>query len=276
MFCPSLARVIGLVLALQCAITKGQLSPSPGNAAVPYSKVLSFGDSWTYLGDKPLKEALAPYGVNVSVTGIPGTPAGFWRLIAPKKLANDVTKSGAQAVVLSIGGDDFLEALPYGGDKDKILAEMLNSTRVVLDALFAVHPDIHVYQWGYDLLSWSASEYCQGFGDTELKKCCCPKGWKDVECMTSVQIEYLQTKYVDALHAEYAHKHNYHGLNLVGSLQVAGGVMGAAVGKPVLSQYPPPQFVIDGPSSNPWACLHLTPSGFSAMYAQLVKQMGFQ
>ena len=58
MFCPSLARAIGLVLALQCVITEGQLSPSPGNAAVPYSKVLSFGDSWTYLGDKPLKQEL--------------------------------------------------------------------------------------------------------------------------------------------------------------------------------------------------------------------------
>ena len=147
-----MARLALFVVALQCAASKGQLSQSPDNGAVPYSKVLSFGDSWTYLGDKPLKEALAPYGVNVSVTGIPGTPAGFWRLIAPKKLANDVTKSGAQAVVLSIGGDDFLEGLPFGGDKDKILAEMLNSTRVVLDALFAAHPDVHVYQWGYDLL----------------------------------------------------------------------------------------------------------------------------
>ena len=76
-----------------------------------------------------------------------------------------MAKYGAQAVVFLIGGDNVLEALPFGGDKDKILAEMLNSTRVVLCTLFAAHPDVHVHQWGYDLLSWSAPEYCQGFGD---------------------------------------------------------------------------------------------------------------
>jgi hypothetical protein len=53
---------------------------------------------------------------------------------------------------------------------------MLNSTTKILDVLFAAHPQVHVYQWGYDLLDWSGSATCKGLGDSELKSCCCPTG----------------------------------------------------------------------------------------------------
>ena len=182
--------------------------------------------------------------------------------------------SGAQAVVLSVGGDDFLEGLPVGLDKDKLLIEMLNSTTKILDNLFFAHPHVHVYQWGYDLLDWSGSSTCKGFGDSELKSCCCPKGWEDVDCMNSYQQQYLQTKYVDALAKQYESKANYHGLNLLGSLQVAGGVPGAEVGKPVLGKYSPTAYVNQEPG--PWESVHLTQQGYRAMYKQLFKQMGFE
>eukprot|EP00937_MAST-01D_sp_MAST-1D-sp2_P002766 g2766.t1 len=241
-------------------------------APPPYKSVLSFGDSWAYLGDRALNETLSAYGAQVHVDGIPGTPAAFWSTIAPKRLVKDVTTHKADAVLLSIGGDDFLEGLPFGLDKDKLLSEMLASTTKVLDALFAAHPDVHVYQWGYEILDWSGSSKCKGLGDSELKSCCCPKGWADTECMTKIQADYLQTRYVDVLAAQYSGKHNYHSVNVLGSLQVAGGVAGAAVGKPNWGQYSPTKYVYQ---DGVWACLHLTHEGFAVMYQAIAKQMGF-
>lgn len=91
---------------------------------------------------------------------------------------------------------------------------------------------------------------------------------------------------MDVLAKRYASK-NYHGLNLLGTLQVAGGVPGAAVGRPVLSRYSPLGSVVNA-SGSPWACVHLTTcttetgglcdqgGGFYLMYKELVKQMGFK
>jgi hypothetical protein len=92
--------------------------------------------------------------------------------------------------------------------------------------------------------------------------------------MNKYQLQYLQTKYVDVLAAQYKGKANYHGLNLLGPLQVAGGVPGAAIGKPVLTKYSPPGYVVN--QTGPWECVHLTQMGYRAMYKQLVKQMGFE
>ena len=262
-------RTAATILALASASLAVSAPPT-----APYSKVLSFGDSWTYLGEAQLGKVLDRWGVKLSTEGIPGAPAEFWSLVAPNKLKKEVARTGAQAVVLSVGGDDFLEGLPLGLDKDKLLAEMLNSTAIILDALFAAHPDVHVYQWGYEILDWKASEFCEGFGDSELKSCCCPRGWKDATCMNTYARDYLQIKYVGALAERYAAQ-NYHGLNLLGTLQAAGGVPGASVGQPVLSEYSPPGSVINA-SGDPWACVHLTATGFHTMYVELAKQMGFQ
>ena len=83
------------------------------------------------------------------------------------------------------------------------------------------------------------------------------------------QAEYLQRRFIDeGLAREFASNAHYHPLNLLGTLQVAGGVPGARVGAPVWSQYTPPQFVHK--ADGMWSCVHLTPKGYSALYAELL------
>merc|ERR1711934_868898 len=274
-------RVVGILCLGLLAVQGG----------TPYSRVLNFGDSWAWLGQAQLREALGPFGVTTTTHAIPGAPVSLFAL-TPRTLVKQVEASNATAVVLSVGGNDFLEQEPKPtADKDKILAEMLRNTDKILQPLFQGHPDVHVYQFGYELADWSASAHCKGYGNALLRRQLCPLGWIDVECCNKAQQSYLQTKYVDALAAKYKAKgYNYHGLNLLGTLQAAGGVpgmsfldyctwystgggAGAAVGAPNLKVYSPQKYVRDG--STVLGCVHLTPAGYKVLYTELVKQMGY-
>ena len=85
------------------------------------------------------------------------------------------------------------------------------------------------------------------------------------------QAEYLQRRFIDeGLAREFASNAHYHPLNLLGTLQVAGGVPGARVGAPVWSQYSPSQFVHK--ADGMWSCVHLTAKGYSVLYAELLKR----
>ena len=84
------------------------------------------------------------------------------------------------------------------------------------------------------------------------------------------QAEFLQRRFIDeGLAREFASNAHYHPLNLLGTLQVAGGVPGARVGAPVWSQYAPSQFVHK--ADGMWSCVHLTAKGYGALYAELLK-----
>lgn len=254
-------------LALMCLAT-GLMASSPGN----FTKVLNFGDSWAWLGQSELKNALKPFGVSLETHAIPGAPVALFAL-TPKALANTVRKSGAQAVVLSIGGNDFLEGMPKLHKQDAILAEMLLDTDRLLMPLFKEFPDVHVYHFGYEILNWAGSPHCETYGYNELGTIC-KLGYLDTKCCVKTQINFLQTLYVDALAVKYAGKYNYHGLNMLGTLQKHGGIPGADVGKPVLTQYSPAQYVRS--DNTVWGCVHLTKSGYTVLYEELVKKMGFE
>jgi len=182
-----------------------------------------------------------------------------------------ITKRNCSAVVLSVGGDDFLEIEPQkGADPDVILAEMLANTDIILDRLFKAHPNVKVYQFGYEIMDWPASAHCRTYGYNLLHKVC-PAGVGDVECCNKEFVHYIQTGYVDVLGVRYAGKHPYHAINLLGTLQKAGGVPGADVGKPNLGRYSPTKYVIS--DSTPLGCVHLTPPGFNLVYKELAKKM---
>jgi hypothetical protein len=238
----------------------------PGN----FTQVLNWGDSWAWLGQAELKAELAAHGVKLTTHAIPGSPVAAY-VATPKILMKAVKKSKAQAVVLSIGGNDFLEGMPKFHSPDKILAEMLVDTDRILMPLFEAFPDVHVYQFGYEILDWAGSAACKRYSGPEFRGVC--SSWMDTTCCVKTQQKYLQTLYVDALAAKYHGKYNYHGVNLLGTLQKAGGVPGADVGKPVLTKYSPSQFVrLD---SSVLGCVHLTISGYTVLYKELIKKMGF-
>ena len=159
-------------------------------AAGPHT-FLAFGDSWAWLGFDQFKAALAPHGINASRHAIPGTPAGYWAWAQPEALVNAVDATNADAVYLSIGGNDFLEGLPAGHHAETLFQEMMASTRLVLTRLFEQRPHVHVFHFGYELLDWSSCRVCEAVGHEELhgsaSKGMCPDT-SNVTCMTYSQV----------------------------------------------------------------------------------------
>lgn len=242
--------------------------------STPIKSIVSFGDSWAWLGYDQFRDVFSAHGVNTSLRAIPGTPAAYWAVIEPNALIEAVEKANADAVYLSIGGNDYLEGLPLGHAVELLHAEMMKSTQVIIDTLLKAKPHVQIYHFGYELLDWDSCEFCKEFGITELKG---PKPWlcpdtSNVTCMTTAQTTWLQHKFIDdGLKAIYKNTPNYHGLNLLGTLQVAGGVSGARVGHPVMSQYSPEQYVRKATGS--LSCVHLTKAGYTALYKEFVKHV---
>ena len=236
--------------------------------------IVAFGDSWAWLGYNQFRDVFSAHNMTTSLRAIPGTPAAYWALIEPNALVDAVDKAGANAVYLSIGGNDYLEGLPLGHAVELLHVEMIKSTRVMLDRLFEERPHVQVFHFGYELLNWDSCLLCKAFGATELKgrgPHLCPDT-TNVTCMTTAQATWLQRKYIDEGLADvYKDNPNYHGLNLLGTLQVAGGVAGASVGRPVMSEYSPEQYVRKATGS--WSCVHLTKAGYTALYHELAKHV---
>ena len=246
------------------------ISSISSSAASP--SFLAFGDSWAYLGYDQFKDVMNQYGFDTNLQAIPGTPAAYWADVQPRALINAIDEHNATHVYLSLGGNDFLEGLPLGADVETLYKEMMASMTKILDRVTSERPDVHLYHFGYEILNWEGSSYCEGFGDMELKGPApkCPDT-KNVSCMTHVQATYLQEKFVDALAQQYRLT-KYHGLNLLGTLQVAGGVPSAQVGAPNWDHYSPARFV-RSEASLAWGCVHLTPDGFTALYSELAKHL---
>ena len=240
----------------------------------PHS-LLAFGDSWAWLGYPQLKAVMQSHGFETTLRAIPGTPAGYWALFKPDALVEAVDKANASHVYLSIGGNDFLEGLPLGINATILHAEMIISTIRILDRLFKARPQVQVYHFGYEILNWAGSAFCRVFGNAELKgpaPLFCPDTG-NVTCMTHSQATWLQESFIGALSGHYTKQgiSSYHGLNLLGTLQVAGGVAGARVGAPRWDAYSPSQFVRNETDS--LGCVHLTPEGYSVLYTEFAKQL---
>ena len=238
------------------------------------TRMLAFGDSWAWLGYPQFHQVFElEHNVTTSLHAIPGTPASYWALVQPDALIKAVDASKADAVYLSIGGNDFLEGLPAGHMVEAIHAEMMAATRSMIDRLLAARPHVHIYHFGYELLDWSSDPLCKAFGALELfgpRPLCMDVA--NVTCMTRTQATWLQTKFIDEGLAQiYKHDERYHGLNLQGTLQTAAGVAGAKVGAPVWSQFSPRRYVRTG--YTPLGCVHLTADGYTELYRQMARQV---
>ena len=92
------------MLLLVILATTGAVDPGS------FKKVLNWGDSWAWLGRAELELALKPHGIKVATKAIPGAPVAAFAA-TPDVVSKAIKKTGAEAVVLSIGGNDFLEGM---------------------------------------------------------------------------------------------------------------------------------------------------------------------
>ncbi len=105
-------------------------------------------------------------------------------------------------------------------------------TKTLLEHYWKAYPQSKVMQCGYDIPCEQGG--CLHTDDSRIPFC-----KSNATCMDEVTLHW-QGVYVDALDAHYNQPGgvpgggSYDGLNILGTVQVAGGVKGAAVGYPVL------------------------------------------
>ena len=80
------------------------------------TRFVAFGDSWAWLGFPQFKEVFATQlNISAALHAIPGTPATYWAVVQPDALIRAVDAFDADAVYLSIGGNDHLGRVPLRG-----------------------------------------------------------------------------------------------------------------------------------------------------------------
>jgi len=229
--------------------------------------VLCFGDSWTDGNAYGLKEQLKAHGhANVRVVN-----EDYWGSTAedfankPKKLPNAVSQHKADYVLLSMGGNDFKNI--YLRHKQYVtpwtaVSGIEKHIRVVLDALFAEHPNVKVVTYGYDFpgsvdrfLSWYG-------GDAELSSSLKALLWLyNLVGVRVINYSAMQLgNSLEKLSKEYSKKgYSFTYVPLWGSLQSAAQKL--EVPSPVLSQPSPEAFMQDP--------IHANAQGFTVLLGNL-------
>jgi len=119
--------------------------------------VLCFGDSWTHGNYHALTEQIYLHGhKNVKITAADhwGSTAEYFANY-PHLLPKAVSKSKADYVLLSLGGNDYKNfyikhnkyMTPWAAT-----SEIKESLRSVLNALYNEHPNVKVVMYGYDFV----------------------------------------------------------------------------------------------------------------------------
>ena len=213
--------------------------------------VVVFGDSWAEGSADELEDALHDHGrLSVDPRGVGGTTAEYWADSSPSTLPDAVSANpDARWVWLSIGGNDLFQHY-YAGNGAQNAADYDTHLRLMLDGLFAVHPDIKVVSFGYDFVNFEQSEECiltawTYFG-TSITTGTVNQYFLDQigGTLAAVDADYPNFTYVDSVW---------------GTLQAAGDVPGA------------PNVLLPSPSKYMSDCIHPTSEGYSLIHEAFVE-----
>lgn len=233
-------------------------------AAKHYS-VLVVGDSWGHLGPSwtTLQETLDDHSVTATVrsTAVDGTTAcelaardGGTALVESAQAMFPDLPHGPDFVWYTLGGNDLVDKA-YGecmrgatSDADAKLCfqasvQKINAcTSELLETYWDKFPQSKVFQCGYDLQCLES--YCMAVAQQRNPYC-----GGNVTCHNAFQVYWQHTE-IGARQERYPQP-QYTGLNILGTMQKAAGVVGADVGKPVLDQGSPCEWEV--------ACVHPAP-----------------
>ncbi|MCA9772743.1 MAG: SGNH/GDSL hydrolase family protein [Myxococcales bacterium] len=220
------------------------------------ARVVAFGDSWASMGAGYLAEVFVNHGhpeMTVANRGVGGSTAAGWAA-KPSALPDAVTANpDAEFVWLSIGGNDVYDHF-FEGDPTFLKTDNERNIRAILDALFAVHPDITVVSFGYDLPNL-VHPACLEDAARQLglppPTAPLPQGLADLVTLAANYGSFDQFDDVYAGIAAEVSQVDY--APLWGALQAAGGLEGA----PRLGLPSPSELMVD--------CIHPTGEGFRAI-----------
>lgn len=210
-----------------------------GAASARADTVVVAGDSWAdYIGI-PNVEFPAVFERNgdtrtINNIAVAGTTCAQWaagnRL--ESLLAAVKPETGATHLWMTCGGNDaqfnLIGCRPQDQCIKDVVAQVTKDLGHILDKIAEVNPKLRVVSFGYDLL---------GFGSivgNVLSRSILPDCNGKAECLNS-DFENIQTAFDNLAKS----KSNFDSVNLLGSLQTAAGVPGAAVGAPALGEFSP-------------------------------------
>ncbi len=225
--------------------------------------VLVFGDSWGDTGPtwKTIRDAFARHGraADVRSAAVGGTTACGW---APSSLVNASRQlfpelaDGPDFVWYTAGGNDISASQAYRACSSDAAdfaaaraclsaatAEATACSAALLGAFFDAFPASQAMQCGYDVQCADAAwAHCMDVLESRAPFC-----GANVTCANALLVAW-QEDLVAPLEARFAPR--YAGINVLGAVQVAGGVPGAAVGAPALD--------VGAPCEWETSCVHPT------------------
>lgn len=148
-------------------------------------------------------------------------------------LADDPTER--PTLFISLGGNDINNRYTGGGLSDPVFVELEMETRLLLQALVDVRPDLNIVWGSYDLLNYEQSGFCRYFGRTTF-------GTNEPTIVNRLYYTGFLRQWQVANDFPTVHYAN-----------VAGTLQGNP-GNPDLGSYSPAQYIT-------FDCIHLTADG---------------
>eukprot|EP00747_Dinoflagellata_sp_TGD_P072415 gnl/TRDRNA2_/TRDRNA2_157470_c0_seq2.p1 gnl/TRDRNA2_/TRDRNA2_157470_c0~~gnl/TRDRNA2_/TRDRNA2_157470_c0_seq2.p1 ORF type:complete len:366 (+),score=66.38 gnl/TRDRNA2_/TRDRNA2_157470_c0_seq2:25-1098(+) len=237
--------------------------------------ILVAGDSWGTEGDWGFREMMrkhVPKTTQVTNIAVPGSTAADWE----SKEFLDLLVSYAKVsdyMWLSLMANDCAVYLPScargglfhkGKSPEECGAELVTSVtksmQNILDAIKAANPNIRVFGHGYDFLGWDMFP----MGDFARRNML-PQCQNGEPAFNRTQAECVNTQFIklQAVWESLAKQYDFIDvINVLGTLQVAGGNKKASVGHPDMSEYSPKRLM-------EFNSLHPTPrKGFPLIFDQ--------
>lgn len=228
---------------------------------VQSADIVVFGDSWGTVGASSFKKMATKHGLTVSNHAVTGSTAEGW---AQKSKRQDLTNwvkqnTDAKYVWITIGGNDAANGMERGVAIDTILKNFLANEKLFFDPLVKAVPNIKVVQFGYDVLFWDYFE-CTATATSIFGSHCGKHGSKNfTECANALMVRVQTT--IEQFASNYPQMTT---VNMMGSLQAAGGDPGASIGHPSMHYFSPNKYT--GPTK---FCLHANDAGFDIIFDNL-------
>eukprot|EP00005_Dracoamoeba_jomungandri_P008990 CAMPEP_0174262800 /NCGR_PEP_ID=MMETSP0439-20130205/15505_1 /TAXON_ID=0 /ORGANISM="Stereomyxa ramosa, Strain Chinc5" /LENGTH=252 /DNA_ID=CAMNT_0015347763 /DNA_START=36 /DNA_END=791 /DNA_ORIENTATION=- len=225
--------------------------------------IVVFGDSWGTVGKESFEKMAASHGLSVADFAIGGTTASFWAQ-DPDILAQTVffKSPDAKYVWLTIGGNDFLGGMLGKVPLEEIISNVIKDTTTFLTPLFTAFPLIKVVHFGYDVLFWDYNTNCGLEALAVFWMCDNSTSIRNFTYCANQQFFSLQYDFVEALDKVFPDQH--YSVNLLGSLQEAGGYSNASIGNPNPYLFSPKQYTSDDKG-----CIHCNNAGYDVIFANL-------
>ena len=223
--------------------------------------IIVFGDSWGTYGAVSFEKMAASHGLTVDNVAVSGSTAAEWAAdpLSLKKVVDN--NPDAKYVWLTIGGNDARPKMEQGQPIADILKQVLIDIKTFLEPYLTAYPRLKLVTFGYDILFWSYL-MCQGTGEKMFKPYCGAKTGPDYVACANQLFYSIQHQCTEVLAQDYPDQ--VFSPNLLGSWQAAGGVPGAAVGRPVDNVFSPNEYT--GPTK---LCLHANDKGYEIIFNNL-------